>query len=106
VKFEKAITYALVDSVFFVRQSIKQLLSHFGESKKRLPEWKPEDLHNPKYLDHVLRNECTNTFTKLQTIIIQYLPKVWKRARARERTLWRLAFFLGDPRNPIFVGSR
>jgi hypothetical protein len=37
---------------------------------------------------------------------VQYLPKVWKRARARERTLWRLAFFLGDPKNPIFVGSR
>ena len=37
---------------------------------------------------------------------IQYLPKVWKRAVARERTLWRLAFFIGDPKNPIFVGSR
>jgi hypothetical protein len=42
---------------------------------------------------------------------IQHLPKVWKRARARERTLWRLAFFLGDPkikfssdRDEIFLG--
>jgi hypothetical protein len=24
---------------------------------------------------------------------IQYLPKVWERVRARERTLWNLAFF-------------
>jgi hypothetical protein len=37
---------------------------------------------------------------------IQYQPKVWKRARVRDRTLWRLAFFLGDPKNQIFVGSR
>ncbi len=37
---------------------------------------------------------------------IQYLPKVWERASARDRILLENAFFLGDPKNPIFVRSR
>jgi hypothetical protein len=49
---------------------------------------------------------CFSRTREYQLNDLQYLPKVWKRARARERTLWRLAFFLGDPKNPIFVGSR
>jgi hypothetical protein len=37
---------------------------------------------------------------------IQYPAKVWERARARVKTLWSLAFILGDPKNAIFVGSQ
>jgi hypothetical protein len=38
--------------------------------------------------------------------IIQYLPKVGEWKRAHERTLWRKVFFLGDPKDPIFVRTR
>jgi hypothetical protein len=40
------------------------------------------------------------------TTKVQYLLEVWERASARERILWGNVFFVGDPKNPIFVGSR